>query len=432
MEERIQIEARDVARQLLRSFRESHPRWRDDCTPIDEVAEWLDLEIATFHASDEPEGTFGFLDAKENLIWLRRDLPERLRRFTLAHELGHAMLHREIVPQLQPLFESIYASKAISQDSESASREDPCSTNDVREEVIGPLFQEQAEELLGPGVAYDPRSQRELAANIFAAELLMPLERVRELFLARDAQTFQLADMFQVSQSAMLNQLAKLVMGDGESGKEAGDASVPSPQHRPPAPLRNDGQASEDGGEASWLERYDEFQRAAIEARTPALIVAGPGSGKTSTLIGRAAYLIREQGVAPERILALTFSRKAAGEMQERLDTMLTAKQDNRDEASHSSPQAESHPTVSTFHAFCAELLRKYGERVGLRPDFAFIDDAEGYFLLRRMAEELPLRHYSNLAYPATSFPDILSAISRAKDELVSPEMYRQLAQAML
>ncbi|MGH2493553.1 MAG: UvrD-helicase domain-containing protein, partial [Ktedonobacteraceae bacterium] len=425
MEERIEFEAREVARHLLRSFRESHSAWQDDCTPLDELTQWLDLEVATFHHGDQPEGTYGFLDAAENLIWLRRDLPEMLRRFTLAHELGHAMLHRKVAPQLQPLFDSIRASIVMPAGDEGASREDPCSTDDVREEVSSPTFQEQAEEVLGPGVAYDPRSQRELAANIFAAELLMPRERVRALFLASDAQPARLSDIFQVSQSAMLNRLADLVMGDIEDeedgnrdvSEDAGDHKGPHPTSTPPPPLRNGGEVAEHG-DASWMERYDKFQRAAIEARTPALIVAGPGSGKTSTLIGRAAYLIQNQGVAPEHILALTFSRKAAGEMQERLDKMLAS--------------AMTSPTVSTFHAFCAELLRKYGELVGLRADFAFIDDAEGYFLLRRMAAELPLRHYQNLAHPAASFPDILSAISRAKDELATPDMYRQLAQAML
>ena len=436
MDERIQFEAREVARQLLQSFRESHPQWHDDCTPLDEIARWLDLEVETFHAGDYVEGTFGFLDPEENLIWLRRDLPAMLRRFTLAHELGHAMLHRKVAPQLQPLFDSLRAGIATTTTGEGASREDPCQVEDVREEVSSPLFQEQAEEALGPGVAYDPRSQRELAANIFAAELLMPLERVRAFFLARDVQPSELGDIFQVSQSAMLNRLADVVMGDagdrngdaGERDKDAGDHKGHPHPSTPPPPLRKGGGIS--GGEearasdTSWIERYDEFQRAAIEAPTPALIVAGPGSGKTSTLIGRAAYLIHDRGVAPERILALTFSRKAAGEMQERLDKMLASNQGDR--------EGVTSPTVSTFHAFCAELLRKYGELVGLRANFAFIDDAEGYFLLRRMAGELPLRHYQNLANPAASFPDILGAISRAKDELATPAMYRQLAQAML
>ncbi len=417
MEERIQFEAREVARHLLRSFRASHPEWQDDCTPLHEITRWLDLEVETFHHGDQPEGTFGFLDPEENLIWLRRDLSTMLRRFTLAHELGHAMLHRRAAPHLlQPLFESIRAGIVIAIADEGASREDPCSMDDVREEVSSPTFQEQAEEMLGPGLVYDPRSQRELAANIFAAELLMPLERVRALFLTRDTRPSQLADIFQVSQSAMLNRLADLVMGDVEYGNRDGNADKRNRDKDAGERDKDEGRE----GNTAWIERYDEFQWAAIEARTPALIVAGPGSGKTSTLIGRAAYLIRVQGIAPEHILALTFSRKAAGEMQERLDTMLV------------SGSGMVTPKVSTFHAFCAQLLRSYGEQVGLRADFAFIDDAEGYFLLRRLAAELPLRHYQNLAQPAASFPDILGAISRAKDELVMPGMYRQLAQDML
>ncbi|HLX56772.1 MAG TPA: UvrD-helicase domain-containing protein [Ktedonobacteraceae bacterium] len=385
MEERLQFEAREVARQLLLSFRESHQQWQDDCTPVEEISAWLGLEVETFNAKDQPEGTFGFLEPGEKLIWLRRDLNATLRRFTLAHELGHAVLHRTASPQV--------------------SREDPCQVSDVREEVSGPIFQEQADEVLGPGVAYDPRSQRELSANIFAAELLMPLERVRALYIAREVDPSKLAGTFQVSQTAMLNRLVDVIM------RERDDISVP-----------ND--IREQGG-TSQHQQYDEFQWAAIEAPTPALIVAGPGSGKTSTLIGRAAYLMHNQGIKPEHILALTFSRKAAAEMQERLEKMLASNM--------TTPSVSlALPTVSTFHAFCAELLRRHGELVGLRPGFAFIDNAEGYFLLRRMAGELPLHHYQNLFNPAAYFPDMLSAFSRAKDELRTPAMYRQLAQAML
>ncbi len=141
MEERIQFEAREVARRLLRSFRASYPQWRDDCTPLEAITEWLELDIATFHHSDEPEGTYGYLDAHDNLIWLRRDLPDTLRRFTLAHELGHALLHRTVSPHMQPLFESIHAISAPSTTDQGASQTDPCSTEDVREEVNGPLFQ---------------------------------------------------------------------------------------------------------------------------------------------------------------------------------------------------------------------------------------------------------------------------------------------------
>src|SRR5258708_660754 len=330
MDDRMQALAAEAAHQLLQSFRGNYPQWTDDRTPLDELTSWLG-----------------------------RNLPETLRRFTLAHELGHAILHRQVSHEhiafnhLQPVLEA----------GQGVSREDPCQTYDIREEVTGLIYQEQAEELLGIGLSYDPRSQRELAANIFAAELLMPLERVRELYLTREVPADQLASVFDVSDAPMLNRLAgllrekrEIIAGQAElEGSELG-----GPLARRPA-------------EATLPQKqYDEFQQAAIEATTPALIVAVPDSGKTSTLIGRAEYLIDTLGIPPENILALTFSRKAAEEMQERLGRVL----DTRTVL----------PTVSTFHAFCAELLRTYGSLVGLRQDFAFVDDAEGYFLLPRLA----------------------------------------------
>ncbi|HEY7413773.1 MAG TPA: ATP-dependent DNA helicase, partial [Ktedonobacteraceae bacterium] len=160
---------------------------------------------------------------------------------------------------------------------------------------------------------------------------------------------------------------------------------------------------------------YDEFQQAAIKAPAPTLVVAGPGSGKTSTLIGRVTYLVDTTNVPPQHILALTFSRKAAGEMEERLQQVLDGVQ----------------PKVSTFHAFCADILRKHGTLVGLRPDFTLLDEAEGYMLLRQQADALHLKHYQKLHAPAYYFPDILKAISRAKDELVLPAEYMDLALQM-
>src|SRR5258706_7340988 len=386
MDERMQAQAAEAARQLLSDFRAAHPDWQDDRTPVDEVASWHGLEVATFHADDYPEGTYGFFEADENLVWLYRDLSPTFRRFTLAHELGHAVLHHT---------DGYRTHSQLSMPNSEPSREDTCQVPDVREEVTAPTYQQQAEDLLGSGVAYDPRSQRELAANIFAAELLMPLERVRALYLSSHIPPNQLTAIFDVSQAAMLNRLAGLLR------EPVNLIEQPLPG-RPIAPKK----------------QYDEFQQAAIEAPTPALIVAGPGSGKTSTLIGRAEYLISKLGVQPQHILALTFSRKAAGEMQERLQTILDAE---------SIP-----PTISTFHAFCAELLRTHGNLVGLRQDFTFVDDVEGYFLLRRLASELPLRHYQNLAAPTIYFPSILGAISRTKKELVMPQEYKSLALRML
>jgi DNA helicase-2/ATP-dependent DNA helicase PcrA len=420
-------DVRAAARQLLAAFREHSLAWEGgagEIVPLDELATWLGLEVATFSPDDYPPGTFGFLEPEERLIWLRRDLPFTLYRFTLAHELGHAILHRRIPLPAQPTLTSLQAGyKAFPFDDtgrqdDAATPEDPCQEEDVRETLAAPAVQQAVEDMLGPGILdaiYDPHSQRELDANLFAAELLMPLERVRTCYLSQDIPPERLADLFGVSLAAMLNRLSELVIGDRAV---TGDYKGPSPT-APPSSLQG----------VRGDRQYDRYQRAAIEAPTPALIVAGPGSGKTSTLIGRAEYLIHERGVQPQHILALTFSRKAAQEMQERLQQALTAPTSNHQGPS-SSPVAL--PTVSTFHAFCAGLLREYGGLVGLRRGFAFIDDAEGYFLLRRLGARLPLRHYQNLANPAASFPAILSAISRAKDELVTPAMYRQLAQAML
>src|SRR6266700_1206235 len=357
MDDRMAVEAVTAARQLLRNFKEAHSDWENDKTPVDTVVTWYGLEVATFDPDDQPQGTYGWLEPGENLIWLCRGLPETLRRFTLAHELGHAVLHRGRGEQQQGL---------------EPSPDDPCQDSDVQEAVTGLVEQEQFEEILGIGQVYNPRSQRELAANIFAAELMMPLERVASLYLGRQVEAQALTSTFGVSTSAMLNRLEGLMMGDHKGDGEGGQGDDRGPHGE---------------GGASSRKEYDEFQRAAIEAATPALIVAGPGSGKTSTLIGRAEYLICTLGVPAQHILALTFSRKAAEEMQERLQQALQG-----------TPAQDTPPMVSTFHAFCAE----------------------------------PLRYYQHLQFPTFYFPDILQAISRAKDELVTPEQYRWLAQQML
>ncbi len=392
MDERRRVEVVEAARQLLDRFQAEQPEWTDDRTPVDELIAWYGLDVETFHPDDHPRGTYGFLEAGERLIWLCRGLPETFRRFTLAHELGHAVLHRESthVP---------YELPAISPN-------DPCQQSDVLEEVTAQAGQEYMEEMLGVGMQYDPRSERELEANLFAAELLMPLERVRTLYLVEQIAPHQLAAAFDVSNAALLNRLAGLLTREGEEVQEQ-QAAREDQRGQQDQPLT-----------LAKIKQYDEFQQAAIEALTPALIVAGPGSGKTSTLVGRTEYLVHTLGVSPEQILALTFSRKAAQEMRERLQAAL-----------HETKRV---PTVSTFHAFCAEILRNYGQLLGLRPNFALVDETGGYFLLRQQARSLRLQHYRNLPYPDLYFPALLKAISRAKDELVSPEQYRVLAEEML
>jgi superfamily I DNA/RNA helicase len=416
----IRLQAEIAARMLLRDYHNAHPDWTDDKTPVDELVAWLGLHVATFHPTDYAQGTYGFIDPDEdeNLIWLCRDLPETLQRFTLAHELGHIILHCHSGRRFQELVQRFSAEtelltpttlQAIQQGMPNLSHIDPCRDMDVQADMTGYLHEEQFQEALGIGQNYDPRSQREQAANFFAAELLLPFERICTLYLIERIPPNRLANIFGVSPAALLNRLASLLKPP---------TIIAQVQIAEPAP-------------APAKKHYDQFQQAAIQTSTPALIVAGPGSGKTSTLIGRIEYLIHTLTIRPQHILALTFSRKATQEMEDRLRQSLsdlsTASVGTRFIAS-----AVPLPKVSTFHAFCANLLRQYAPLAGLRTDFGLIDEAEGFFLLRQIANQMRLRHYQQLWSPTHYFPDILKAISRAKDELVSPAAYTTLAQSML
>ena len=123
-------------------------------------------------------------------------------------------------------------------------------------------------------------------------------------------------------------------------------------------------------------------QREAIEARRgPLLVLAGPGAGKTYCLIERIRYLIEALDLAPERLCAFTFTNKAAGEIADRLARSLGTR-------------AASVKT-GTIHAFCAELLREFGHRIGLERGFGIIDDRQQRAVLRRLA--VPPRWHSRL-----------------------------------
>ncbi|GER87236.1 DNA helicase [Dictyobacter vulcani] len=405
---RLNVEA--AARLVLSKYRATHPTWTDDVTPIDDLASWLGLNIATFDVKDYAHGTYGFMDPDEDedLIWICRRLAETFRRFTLAHEIGHALLHCREGRRFQILSarqDPLLVARDKYASVPDPSPTNPCHDQDIQEDMASLLEQEQVLEKLGGTHGYDPRSERELAANIFAAELLMPANRLYTLYVNEGLPAHQLATRFFVSPTALLNRLAGFLDQapiEPEVQVEDSEPAKTTPPNTMPA-----------------KKAYDEFQQAAIETTTPALIVAGPGSGKTSTLIGRVDYLVRVQNIAPQHILALTFSRKATTEMEERLQQLL-------------SDSEYAMPKVSTFHAFCAELLRRHGSLVGLRSDFTLIDEAEGYDILLRQANALRLRHYGPLPAPTRYFPDILKAISRAKDELTSPEEYARLAQSEL
>lgn len=138
----------------------------------------------------------------------------------------------------------------------------------------------------------------------------------------------------------------------------------------------------------------------------PLLILAGAGSGKTRALTYRAAHLVRDQHLPPQSILLLTFTNKAAGEMQHRLHRLVDA----------------TLPFAGTFHSFCAKLLRRYGIIIGLPPDFLIYDDSDQMDLVAKIIKDLdlPPKQYR----PRT----LLSQIGSAKNELLSPTDYAGFA----
>jgi superfamily I DNA/RNA helicase/CRISPR/Cas system-associated exonuclease Cas4 (RecB family) len=414
-EEATRIERAAAA--LLRWLEQQNGPWQDDRVPVDALVAAIRLDVARFSPALHP-GTLGYLEPGEELIFLRAGLPEPVRRFTLAHELGHAVLHRTDGPAARTAGTWL---AQPSDDVDDESYESICGDDDL----VAALETNDAKgELLAAGQAYSARAQREGEANAFAAALLLPADRLRQAIASlrasdgRRSITRHLATRFGVSEDVLLRRLSALLTLPASSSTSS-STSTDAGQSLPPiAPTP----------------ALDDEQRAAAAAETPALIIAGPGSGKTTTLVARVAYLVRERGVASERVLALTFSRKAAREMADRLATLLgdTAGNDSDTSDEHGPLAQPPGPTVSTIHAFCGDMLRRYAPLVGLRPDFRVIGEAEGYFLLRRVASGLHLQHYMPLTGPALYFPDLLRAISRAKDSLIEPEEYAATAQTML
>ncbi len=145
-------------------------------------------------------------------------------------------------------------------------------------------------------------------------------------------------------------------------------------------------------------------QQAVTAGFGPVLVLAGPGSGKTRVLTHRIAYLIKTLEVSPYQILAVTFTNKAAREMERRVVELL----DN---------QAEG-LTLGTFHATCARLLRREAEHLPFKSDFVIFDSDDQLRLMKQVIQELGLDPKS---YQPQS---VLSSISNAKNELLLPEDY--------
>ncbi len=157
------------------------------------------------------------------------------------------------------------------------------------------------------------------------------------------------------------------------------------------------------------LESLNPVQRQAVQhTEGPLLILSGAGSGKTRVITHRIAYLIRQHGVSPFNILAVTFTNKAAGEMKTRLEKLIGG--------------LSKLLWVSTFHSSCARILRSDIERLGYSRSFTIYDTTDQVIVIKEILKSLSLREDQN--NPRA----ILNQISNAKNELMTPEMVANAA----
>lgn len=279
--------------------------------------------------------------------------------FLVAHEIGHAEL-----------------GDGIEEDDQGYTI-DPTRTSEA-----SPMGAERV-------IDYSRRQRREVQMDLFAREFLLPRHVVKTLYLD-GMSALSIAEKLGAPFDVVAQQIFDALL-------------LP-----PPLP--------EDIESAIEYPLNAEQEKAAAHRGPAFLLEAGPGTGKTQTLVGRVKGLLAD-GVDPRKILLLTFSNKAAGEMAERIARVDT--------------EAAAAIWIGTFHSFGLDLIRRFHDELNLPLDPRLLDRTEAVELLEHEFPILDLVHYRNLYDPTRMIADILTGISRAKDEVVDANTYLALAQAM-
>ncbi|PBK51305.1 ImmA/IrrE family metallo-endopeptidase [Pseudomonas syringae pv. actinidiae] len=289
-------------------------------------------------------------------ILIRNDVRLEEKAYLLAHELGHWYLDSPKPPSVTT------------------------STSFISSDPVQ-----------SPGSAvvdgYGAWERQELQANVFARELLLPKSAARALW-SNGWRSRQIANQFLLPLEVVRQQLADALL-------------LPDVPPVPTAPTHPPSHAQRLAAEAA--EKYVN-------------VVAGPGTGKTTTLVHRVAHLVTS-GVPASKILVMTFTNRAAQELVERLTAANV-------------PNA-SHIWAGTFHSFGLELLRKHHHLFGLTPQIKVADLLQQ---VRMMVDELPaleLKFFSRLRNPYDWLPDVLKIIHRLKEELVFPDHYAAILQTL-
>lgn len=292
------------------------------------------------------------LQREQRFIYVSKEIPKWSDKFCglVAHELGHWFLDATKAPTTVAHLKTLFGSDG------------------------------------SPAVmkveAYGARERQELQANVYARELLLPRDLARRLAnkgKGPDNVAKQLGIPLEFARQQMLD---ALLLPDAESSVS---------ELKPPSP--------------------DQLAAARAEERA-ANVVAGPGTGKTSTLIHRVKYLVEEKKVDPSKILVLTFTNKAAFELVERLRG--------------AGIDRAADVWAGTFHAFGLEFLRKFHQFFKLDSDLHVADRLTSLTTLVAGLPQLDLNYYLRVEDPYDWLSPVVDGIKRLKEELVSPQSYRR------
>ncbi len=160
-----------------------------------------------------------------------------------------------------------------------------------------------------------------------------------------------------------------------------------------------------------------EQKDAVFHGKGPLLIVAGAGTGKTKVITHRIAHLVGSKQARPEEILAVTFTEKAAHEMEERVDLLI--------------PYGYSFVEISTFNSFGERVLRNHAHELGYYLDFKLLDEVEQAIFFRENLFRFPLKYYRPSHRPTKHIQELLTAIRRLKQEDIHPEEYLRFARGL-
>jgi len=282
---------------------------------------------------------------------VRNDVDDGIQAFLVAHELGHLRLHPKTVGTVEVV------QSALTADAE---------TNGAKEVE-----------------SYGAREREELQANVFAREFLFPRESARSAFLEDGRGATALAQ-----ERGLPVELVRLQLYDAVLLPHV---AVPAKSFKLP-------------------DRPTEAQKPAVDSDAgTTLVEAGPGTGKTTTLLLRLRRLINE-GASPDSIVILTFSNKAARELVER--------------ARAGGIPGADRVWIGTFHAFGLEFLRKFGNLHGLNSRFPVLDKLATLAMLEQDVPSVDLEAFDPLSNPSPWLEGIVDTIRRAKDEVLDAEMF--------